>query len=235
MESDQQLERHERIFAAALLGLIGGVTDEVALLFSQLRVGLQSEGAHGRPGGDVLRQFENETAGLAATLNGATLDAIGRYLIGPDGQPVIPSAAPGALQQQLMLIEQVHTLVQRATEMSRIAATPGVAPSLILSSMIGAGEQLSVTRAFDASVVRIAGLNTLSSGRGIFTRKLAVPTLDSHTTDLCRNRMAWQEKGLQEPYVDPVTGAAWMSPPFIYNGLPREEEFHLCRTISILR
>ncbi len=92
------------------------------------------------------------------------------------------------------------------------------------------GQAVQTRRLFDYLGASAIQSGILQAGAGIFPRKRAVPVLDKRTTDLCSDRMAWQVRDWSEPFVDPVTGAKWDVPPFIYDRLPPAEAFHWCRT-----
>lgn len=141
---------------------------------------------------------------------------------------IAPSLTSYQLQQSF--VNQVRQELDQTLAQARLQATPGVPLAVQIEALTSPMARRSMLGAADATAGRIVNLNLLSSGSGIFTRKQAVPILDSETTDLCRNRMAFQVVLWDGLFTDPETGAAWETPPFIGNGLPRREIFHYCRT-----
>jgi hypothetical protein len=101
----------------------------------------------------------------------------------------------------------------------------------ILADLVGAPAFVSsVRRKADTTFSFIAQNSLYSAGRGQVKRKVAIPVLDLHTTSLCRNRMAYQVREWDAYFEDPLSGARWLFPPFIYGGLSSREAFHFCRT-----
>jgi hypothetical protein len=127
---------------------------------------------------------------------------------------------------------QLDTARNRASMMSK---QTGLSLTQALDLEFSKTDAYNLQKAFDAAAGMAMQREVYEAGRGIFPRKVAIPTLDNETTDLCRNRMAFQVRAWDEMFVDEVSGAQWLFPPFIGAGLDRHEEFHFCRTFSVPR
>jgi hypothetical protein len=133
----------------------------------------------------------------------------------------IITVARQAVERQRLVIEQQAT----QTGLSEV--------QLGRFGILTRGQIYDLRKAVDAMMVRIVHETMYNAGSGVYQRKIAVAVLDKHTTRLCRNRMDGQIRAWDEPYVDPLTGAQWLYPPFIGGGLPPAEAFHFCRTVSV--
>lgn len=120
---------------------------------------------------------------------------------------------------------EAEQLSQQDSELSGRPLAPILAERLLDPRMV-----LGVKRTVDFLAMSELNGGIQDAGTGIFSRKQAVPVIDGDTTDLCRYRMAWQVQPWDGYFVDAVTGAQWLHPPFVEGGLPPSESFHFCRT-----
>lgn len=110
------------------------------------------------------------------------------------------------------------------------AQTGLLVTDLAQTGLVTARKFNEIKQAVDVQIQTAAQEALWSGGSGVYNSKIAVPVIDNGTTDLCRNRMAYQVRAWDEPFTDPKTGAQWQFPPFIGGGLPPAEAFHWCRT-----
>ncbi len=145
---------------------------------------------------------------------------------------VVPSVN---LVEQRMLIESVRTELARKIESLRLQSEQtGIAVNKSApTQMLSARKVNEIRMSLDAITVRTAQRGVFTAGIGVLETKKSVALIDDVTTDLCRNRMNGQVRPWQDYFVDPLTNARWLYPPFIGSTLSAKEIFHYCRTMIV--
>jgi hypothetical protein len=174
----------------------------------------------------ALQALTQDEAAALATVYGQQLAELNPVFALP---PVIDAA-----EHRVIYSQAARIISERRERIAAQAQQTGLSVSHLAPDMLfPPSDANSVRKALDSANLRAAQAWGYIAGTGNGLRKLAVPTIDNRTTDLCRNRMAWQERAWEEYFVDPLTGAQWLYPPFVGGGLPPAESFHYCRTIAV--
>ena len=226
----------EREFAAAVAAEIDDDVAELRRLLdtfdTEVRDAAQREDAQRTllAIGAFLGQFES-FAQNAVLANGVWVAERGSHHYSRDIQPI---TANDTRQQVALLITSTRSLIENNRD-SAILMTSSTGAGLAenFASLLTRSDLKSIYSATDFALSQSVERDWHEMGRGIFPRKVAVAVQDDSTTDLCGNRMDGQERGWNELYVDPVSGASWMYPPFVGAGLKRNEAFHFCRSVSV--
>lgn len=180
--------------------------------------------------GAFLEQFES-LAQAAVLANSTWIAERASNFYSRDIQPV---TAQDTRQQVALLITTTRSLIENNRDSALLMqSSTGAGLAVNFASLLTRGDLNSIYAASDFALSQSVERDWHEMGRGIFPRKVAVAVRDDATTDLCRNRMDGQERGWDELYVDPVSGASWMYPPFVGAGLNRSEAFHFCRSVSV--
>jgi hypothetical protein len=108
-------------------------------------------------------------------------------------------------------------------------STGGDVPAT-LSAMVSAPSfRVQLHRNADFLLSSLGQQAILEAGEPHFARKMAVGVADDRQSRICR-RMDGQVVDWGDYFVDPLSHARWLAPPFIYGGLPPDESWHPCRT-----
>lgn len=227
---------HELLFAAALGAEIDA---EINKLLALLGI-FDREVREAADRGDserTLLAIGTFLAAFEALVNGALIANsawMARELQSRFGGQLTALTAQDSQAQAQLLITTTRRLIEENRDMALLMiSSTGTGFAGNFGSILTRGDLNSIRNATDFALAQSIERDGHEMGRGIFPGKAAVATLDDVTTDLCGNRMNGQVRAWDELYVDPVSGASWMFPPFVGAGLPRRESWHPCRSVSV--
>jgi len=137
-----------------------------------------------------------------------------------------------AIEEEERMNRKLAALIEDGQASARMLSVLGGISylSALVDSALGRAEAYNFRKVLDASAMDNVEQEIETQGRGFFKKKIVIAMLDDRTTALC-SRLDGTVWDWDEPIVDPATGAAKMSSPFI--GPQFTPSYHCCRTAVV--